>query len=249
MEVIVSLGNVPCTHALANHGNVHRTHGNTDQGRHGPDALGHAVGCNLVGAKQGHHAGQGHFHQLEDTAFHPVGNGNPQDGMLQSTVQPEDPVFHVPHRVHPGETQGCHHHCGKAPGHQGRPGHPGNPSVEYKDAQTVAHHVNQVGQNGNVHGGTGFPQAPVQCRACIINGQGRVGIGRNPQVGHAGLHHRGLHPAKKQEHQPLIERQHQGGADHRKQEGGGQQLGRRGSCLGQVLPANVLADDHGTAGS
>ena len=240
---------IPGPHGLAHDGDEHRPHGRAHQGRHTPETLGHAVGGDLIGAKQGHHAAQRHLHQLEDPALHPVGDGDAQNPPLEVPIQAKDPFFHVAYRIDPGKAEDGNGRRREYSGDQGRPRHPCYPCMEKENSNAVAYHIDSIGGHRDVHGGAGFPEAAVEGGPGVVYGQRRIGVGADAQVGHTGIHHLRLHLAEHQPHDGGISRQgHQGNA-HGEQGGGRQQLAGRPARIFPLISPDVLADHHRAAGS
>ena len=68
----------------------HRSHGNPCQRRQRPDALRHAISCNLASTKERYNTAQRHFHQLKNAVFHSIGNCNPQNTLHESVPDAYD---------------------------------------------------------------------------------------------------------------------------------------------------------------
>lgn len=204
---------VLCSHALTDDGGEHRCHGQTHEGGQRPNALGDPVGGDLIGAEQGDQAGQRHLDQLVDTVFHAVGQGDAHD-LFQQLPLPGENVFGVvAHRTAFPEAVHCHRHSGEQAREQGRIGHTGYTLVQDKDAHAVAHDIDHVGHQGDVHGHLGLAHAPAQGSTGVIDRQRREGVGGDAQVGQAGVHHVRLHLAEEQGQQALVEQEDEGGED------------------------------------
>lgn len=124
-----------------NHGNVHQALATQIRGKPQTQMLGHAVGCNQVGAKQGATThGQTRFLAQENSPLSPGGRPwSHKMVCLQGTVQQEDQSFTLPHQVLPREASGSSHATtGKSSHRPGdSPGHPGNPSVNETPRQVA----------------------------------------------------------------------------------------------------------------
>ena len=60
------------------------------QRRHGPEALSHAVGCDLHSPEQSSNTAESHFHQLEESVFNTIWYGNSKDPLYHASVPAEN---------------------------------------------------------------------------------------------------------------------------------------------------------------
>ena len=120
--------------------------------------------------------------------------------------------------------------------------------MQYKYADHISDYIDNIGQYGDIHGHICPAKAPVHCGAGMIDSQRRIGISRNPQIHHAGIHNGILHSAEQQTEHPLISDQHQHGSHQRKDRSRHQKLTGRFSRLLLLFPADVLAEHDRAAG-
>ena len=197
-EVIFSRLQIPRPNTLSDDGDEHRPHGYSRQSCQRPDALSHSVSCNLVGAKECHHAGQSYLDQLEHPILDAVGYGNGEDAAHKACIPPENKQPTVENLVFLLKAQKGDSHRRKQAGKQGRISYASHSGIKNEYADEIADHVDDIGKHRDIHGGFRPAHAALQGCPGVIDGQSRIRIGRDFKIGDAGFHHLRLHPAEKQ---------------------------------------------------
>lgn len=123
-----------------------------------------------------------------------------------------------------------------------------SPQMQDEYAHAVARHVDDVGDDGNVHGHVGFPDTAAQCRPRIVDGQERQGQRGDPEIGLTRRHHVRFDAAEQQPQKLSAEHQYQRRHHHGDDRRDHQQLSRRTGRRLVIFAADVLADDDCAAG-
>ena len=121
--------------------------------------------------------------------FNTVGKRNPHDLFEKSVVPSKYVRKAIPHSIPLLEAVDRHGHGGKHAGEQRRPGHARRPHIQDEHPYAVADHVDDIGDDGDVHGHIGFLNAAAQRRARVIDGEERQRQRRDPKIGFTGRHH------------------------------------------------------------
>ena len=151
--IVVRRFNVPCSHALADHCDKGIAEGDAEQGGHRPEALSHAIGGNLYRAKQSYDAGQRHLGKLEQAVFYAAGNGDAQNTPHHPAVPGKDLPEPEVQRVVLPEGQRQHDNRRECTGNQRWHRYACHASMEDKNADSIAHYIDAVHGDGDVHDG------------------------------------------------------------------------------------------------
>ena len=243
-HIIFRRPGVPAAHAAADDRHKRQPHGRTHQRGHRPETLGHAVGRDLHRPEQGGNTAERHLHQLEQSVLDAVGNGNSQDPPDHAALPAQNLVPTQKHGIFLPEAKGQDHQRRKGSGNQRRIRHAGHTGMQHKYAHRVSRDIDDIGRRRQIHGHAGFSHAPVDGRSRIVQGDGRIGIGGDPQIRLTGLHHRRLHLAEQKPQQMPVQRQHRQHHPQGKYQGNHHQLAGGKTSVFAVPASDILADHH-----
>ena len=128
------------------------------------------------------------------------------------------------------------------------PGNAVHAHAQHKDADRIAHDVDDVNQDADLHGDFGVAHAAEERRTGIVHGQERVADRRDAQVEHTGLQHIGFDTAIAQPDHGTGQHKAEHPHTHAQQSAEQDQLTR--ACIGVLLLlcTQILADHHRAAG-
>ena len=189
---------IPISHRLSDDCDKHRSHGNPCQRRQRPDALRHAISCNLASTKERYNTAQRHFHQLKNAVFHSIGNCNPQNTLHESAVTVQKPAPLIRRTLFFMKTKPGDHHSRKGAGQQRRIGHACHTRLQNKYAYQIADNIHHIGYRRQIHGNISSAHTAKQRRAGIVNGQRRIRISGDSKIGNTCLHHIPIYSAEEQ---------------------------------------------------
>ena len=139
------------------------------------------------------------------------------------------------------------HRC-HGTGEDAGPGNTVHAHTQHKDADRIAHDVDDVHQDADLHGDFGVTHAAEERRTGIVHGQERVADRRDAQVEHTGLQYVGIDAAIAQPDHGTGQHKAEHPHTHAQQSAEQDQLTR--ACVGVLLLlcTQILADHHRAAG-
>jgi len=159
----------------------HRDHGKAQRlardGAHAVKVVGHGIGRDLHRAKGGDHAHHQNAPGLEQAVLKGRRDADAQDALCHLAIQLGG-LGHgegVAFLVAAGQNEGRRHHAGNDAG----PGNTVHSHFQAKDADRVAHDVDDVHEHTDLHGNFGVAHTAEEGRARIVQRQKGVAQGRD----------------------------------------------------------------------
>ena len=173
-----------------------RDHGQADRlagdDAHAVEVVGHSVGGDLHCAKRRDHADHKDAACLEQTVLKGRRDADAQDAPGQPGIQPQrfGNAQHIAGllMIALAQDQSRCHHAGEDAG----PRNTLNAHFQTEDADGVAHDVDDVHQQADLHRDLGVAHAPEQGGTAIVQRQERIAQGNDLQVAHAGVQYVGF---------------------------------------------------------
>ena len=170
--IIDGLFAVACAHTAAHHRDHGKANGLAGDAAHTVEVVGHGVGRDLHGAKGGDHAHHQDASGLEQAVLKGRRNADAEDAFGHAGVQ-SGGFGHIQRLtllVALAQNQHGRHHTGDDAG----PCDAVHAHLQPEDAHRVAHDVDDVHQDADLHGNFRVAHAAVERRAAVIKRQERV---------------------------------------------------------------------------